>query len=170
MLELLGGDPEFHEPNSEPVHDSLVGKLSEGFKMVDGCIVPRSFQATSIWSGERPKTNNIDDETAFECSLSKVYMQDFVDKNIPLAGLARIGCAYAMYLRKALLESQVSGSFRIIVDAQLPEPEPLVGTAACSVRFHKVRPNQVWLDDNLESYKLNALGVFEFEKKILLAD
>ena len=170
MLKLLGGDPEFHEPNSEPVPESLVDKLSEGFKVVDGCVVPSSFQAALIWSEERPRTNNFDDETAVECSLSKVYLEDFVDTPVPLAELARIGCAYAMYLRKALLESQVLGSFRIIVDAQLPDPELHVGNAACSVRFHKVRPNQSWLVDDLESYKENALWVFEFEKKMLHAD
>lgn len=154
MQELLGGDPEFFEPNAEPVPESLVGKLAEGFKEVDGCVVPRSFQATSIWSETRPRTDNVDDETGFECALSKVYLEDFVDKTVSLSELARIGCGYAMYLRKMLLESQVSGTFRIIVDAQRPDATPGVGNA-CSVRFHKVRPGQAWLTDDLELYKEN---------------
>jgi hypothetical protein len=66
MLELLGGDPEFHEPNTEPVPELLVNKLSEGFKEIDGCVVPLSFEATSIWSGSRPRVNNVDDETGLE--------------------------------------------------------------------------------------------------------
>jgi hypothetical protein len=81
----------------------------------------------------------------------------------PFQKLARIGCAYAMYLRRALLGSHVSGNFRIIVDAQKPAAELPVGDA-CSVRFHKIRPGQTWLADDLESYKENALWVFEFEK------
>lgn len=163
MLELLGGDPEFHEPNPEPVPTSLVIRVSEGFKEVGGCVVPRSFRTTSSWPETRIRANNIDDETGFECSLSKVHLEDFADAGVSLSELARIGCAYAMYLRKALLDSPISGNFRIIVDAQLPDPEIEVGNV-CSVRFHKVRPDQTWLADDLESYKQNALWVFDFEK------
>src|SRR5215467_4453053 len=101
MLELLGGDPEFHEPNAEAVPESLVDELKECFKEVDGCVVPHSFQATSIWSNTRPRANNVDDETGFECGLSKVHLDAFVDKDVPLSELARIACAYAMYLRQA---------------------------------------------------------------------
>jgi hypothetical protein len=163
MLELLGGDPEFYEPNSEPVPAVLVGKLKEGFKEVDGCVVPRSFQARSIWSEKRPRANSVDDETGFECSLSTVNLEDFVDAGVPLSELARIGCAYAMYLRRALLASPVLGNFRIIVDAQVPDAKLRVGRV-CSVRFHKVRLDQAWLADDLESYRENALLVLDFEK------
>lgn len=163
MLELLGGDPEFHEPNTEPVPELLVAELRDGFKEVDGCVVPRSFQASSIWSETRLRKQNVDDETGFECSLSKMHLDEFVDPSISLSELARIGCAYAMYLRGALLASPVSGHFRIIVDAQIPDAEFRVGNV-CSVRFHKIRPGQAWLVDDLETYKQNALWVFEFEK------
>ena len=43
MRELLGGDPEFHEPNTEPVPESLIDELKEGFKEVDGRVVPLFF-------------------------------------------------------------------------------------------------------------------------------
>jgi hypothetical protein len=165
MLDLLGRDPEFFEPNSEPVPDSLIVGLSEGFKEVDGCVVPSSLRAPSIWSEIRPITNNIDDETSFECALSKVNLESFVEVDMPLAELARIGVAYAAYLRKALLDSPVSGNFRIIVDAQLPEAGLQVGSV-CSARFHRIRPDQAWLTDDLESYKENAIFVFDFEKTI----
>jgi hypothetical protein len=163
MLKLLGGDPDFHEPNSAPVPEPLVGKLMEGFTEVEGCVVPSSFPATSIWSETRIRTNNVDDETAFECTVSKTYLEDFVDAGVPLSELARIACAYAMYVRKALLDSPVSGTFRIIVDAQLPDPELEVGNV-CSVRFHKVRADQAWLADDLETYTESALWVLDFEK------
>ena len=84
MLALLGGDPEFHEPNTEPVPDSLSKGAREGFKEVDGCVVPRSFEAISIWPEKRRRANNADDETGFECSLSKVHLEDFVDADVPL--------------------------------------------------------------------------------------
>jgi hypothetical protein len=162
MLELLGGDPEFHEPNIEPVPELLVADLRDGFKEVDGCVVPYSFQDSSIWSETRPRTDNINDETGFECGLSKIHLDD-VGSSISLAELARIGCAYAMYLRRALLVSPVSGQFRIIVDVQRSDAELQVGNV-CVVRFHKIRQGQAWLADDLESYKENALWVFDFEK------
>ena len=163
MLELLGGDPDFQEPNAEPVPPSLVSVAMEGFKEVDGCVVPRSFQATSIWSEARVKTDNIDDETGFECSINKAHLDDFTDAGLALTELARVGCAYAMYIRKALLDSPVAGKFRIIVAANPSDSELRVGNT-CSVRFHRVRPNQVWLTDDLESYKQEALWVLDFEK------
>ena len=162
MLELLGGDPDFHEPNCEPVPASLVDELTEGFKEVDGCVVPNSFQEASIWSETRPKVDLSDDETGVECDLSKVHLEDFVAESVNLSELARIGCAYAMYLRKALTNSPLNGPFRIIVDAQLPDPELQIGNV-CTVRFHKVRPAQEWLIGDLESYKENALWVLDFE-------
>jgi hypothetical protein len=163
MLDLLGADPEFHESNSAPVPESLINKVSEGFKEVDGCVVPSSFPSISIWSESRKRTDNVDDETGFECSLNKVYLEDFADAGISLPELARIGCAFAEHLRKALIGSPVSGTFRIIVDAQLPGAELEVGNV-CSVRFHKIRPDQSWLADDLETYKENAIWVFDFEK------
>jgi hypothetical protein len=162
MLELLGGDPEFHEPNAEPVPDSLIRDLMEGFKEVDGCVVSCSYREQFAWSETQQKANNLDDETSLECSLSKVHLDAFVDAAIPLSELARIGCAYAMYLRKALLSSPVSGTFRVIVAAQLPDPELEVGNV-CTVRFHKVRSGQAWLVDDIESYKTEALWVLDFD-------
>ena len=104
-----------------------------------------------------------DDETAFECSKSKLYLDDFVDARMPLAELAKVGWAYAMYLRKALLDSPVRGTFRIIVDVQLPDSGH-EGRNSCSVRVHRVRPEQPWLADDLESYKENAILVHDFRK------
>jgi len=158
-----GRDPEFHEPNTEPVPNSLANRAREGFKEVDGCVVPRSFEAISVWSEKRPRANNADDETGFECGLNKVHLEDFVDADLPLSELARIGCAYGMYLRQALLDSKVSGDFRIIVSAQLPDLTLNVGNV-CTVRFHKIRPGQIWLHNDLEAYKEEANWVFEFKK------
>ena len=161
MTTLLGGNSEFGGPGSGPVPEALLAQLKEGFKEVDGCVVPGSYEAASVLSERRPKTDNIDDETGFECRLSKVHLGDFAKKGIPLEELARMGGAYAMHLRNAIVDSQVSGSFRIIVDAQVTDAETGAGNT-CSVRFHKVRASQIWLDEDLESNRENALWVFEF--------
>jgi len=163
MLELLGGDPAFFDPNCQPIPQILLAQLDEGFKEVEGCIVPESFQDVTVWSENRPRVNNVDDETSFECLLSKVNIDDFVDSNFPLSELARIGCGYAMCLRKALLASPISGNFRIIVDAQAADLDLKMGPI-CSVRFHKIRADQAWLASDLETYKENGLLVVDFEK------
>ena len=162
MLEQLGGDPEFLEPNSLPVPDILVSQLAEGFKEVDGCVVQSSFESEQIWSDRRRRKDNQDDETGFECLLSKTYLDDLFPVDVALSELCRVGLAYGFYLRTAISKSQVFGQFRFIVDAQLPGADGSSVPNACSVRFHKLRPDQRWLCDDLESYKENALLVMDW--------
>jgi hypothetical protein len=64
------------------------------------------------------RKDNVDDETGFECSLNQIYLEDFADRGVSLSELVGIGCGFAERLRQALLNSPVSGTFRIIVDAQ----------------------------------------------------
>ncbi len=96
--------------------------------------------------------------------MSKVHVEDFAGRELPLADLTRFGIAYALRLRDALLWSNVSGLFRIVIDSQLPDSDGDVNNSICTVRFHKLRAGQVWLSDDLEGYKLNAILVIEFEK------
>lgn len=154
MLDLLGGDAEFFEPNSVPVPEQLLRELSGGFKEVHGRIVPTGFE------GDVAAEPTLD-ETGFECLLSKAYIQDFVTQNPSLSELCRVGLAYGFYVRRAIAESEVHGDFRFIVDAQLPDPNgPQENT--CSVRFHKLRRDQPWLSEDLESYKHNAILVMDW--------
>lgn len=162
MKALLGVDAEFPELISIPCPPALVTDLEDGFKELDGCVVPKKFESGPVWSADRPPIDNQDDETGFECSISKIHIEDFVGSDLSLAETTRYGVAYAVRLRDALLRSIASGVFRIIVDAQLPDPDLGVGGSICTVRFHKVRAHQVWLDDELESYNENAVLVFEF--------
>lgn len=159
MLDLLGGDPEFFEPNSVPVPDKLISQLAAGFKEVDGCVVPSGFEPDPQGWTEHLRRGL--DETGFECLLSKTYLQDFFTRDISLSELCRVGLAYGFYLRKAISESQVFGQFRFIVDAQLPDRDDSQ-EHACSVRFHKLRPDQPYLLEDLESYKHNALLVMDW--------
>lgn len=154
MLDFLGGDPEFLEPNSVAVPEQLVRELSSGFKEVHGCIVPTGFE------GDVAAESTLD-ETGFECLLSKTYLQDSFSYNVSLSELCRIGLAYGFYVLHAISASQVHGEFRFIVDAQLPSPDAPRANA-CSVRFHKLRPDQPWLSEDLESYKQNAILVMDW--------
>jgi hypothetical protein len=165
MRALLGADAVAPERVSSPCPSTLMSELRDGFKELDGCVVPENFEGGSVWSAARPRLNNQDDETGFECSLSKVHIEDFAGKDLPLADLTRFGIAYALRLRDALLRLSVSGLLRIVVDSQLPSSECDVKSSICIVRFHKLRAGQAWLADDLEGYKLNAVLVIEFETK-----
>jgi hypothetical protein len=137
--------------------------LRDGFKEVDGCVVPKDFEGGPIWSVDRPCVYNRDDETGFECSLSKLHVEDFASNDLPLPELTRLGIAYALRLRDALLRSSLSGHFRIIIAAQLPDPDINVNGSICTIRFHRIRTGQVWADDDLDNYGMEAVLTIDFE-------
>ena len=161
MLQLLGGDPEFLEPSSILMPDALVALATSGFKEVDGCVVPASYRDNSIWTSERPRVINTDDETGFECSLSETSIENFFEEEIGLQELARTGHDFAFLLGRQLLQSGIDGSFRIIVCARHADADLRV-RENCTVRYHKLRSGQVWLDDNLEAYKEEAIAALDF--------
>ena len=163
MKELLGADAESPQRVRSECPRALAAELRDGFKEVDGCVVPKLFDGGPIWSTIHPRVDGQHDETGFECGLSKIHVEDFAGSALPLADLACLGIAYALQLRAALLRSFNSGVFRIIIDAQLPDPDLEVHGSICTVRHHKIRPGQLWLTDDLDGYKLNGVMVIDFE-------
>ena len=161
MKALLGADAEFPERVSVPCPSALLAELEDGFKELDGCVVPKRFENGPIWSAGRVRADNQDDETGLECTVSKIHIEDFVRNDLPLADITRHGIAYALRLREALTRSVPAGVFRIIVDVQLPDADLDLG-GIYTIRFHKVRVGQVWLDDDLEHYRQNAVLAMEF--------
>jgi hypothetical protein len=160
MLELLGGDPAFYESGSIDFPPELMIAASLRFKEVDGCVVPLSFSGEKIWTKDRPAIPNRDDQTGFEALHSKVHLDSYFPDTTDISELARSGLDFAFFLRKGLLESKVSGPFRIIASVHEADAE-LTVPATCTVRFHKVRPGQSWLNDDLESYRQEALMVMD---------
>lgn len=68
------------------------------------------------------------------------------------------GIAFAVSLAEKLRNEFADFSCKIIVEIDEGEdsfPE------VCKVGFHVSRPNEHWLNDNLESYKMNGLLVIE---------
>jgi hypothetical protein len=161
MLELLGGDAEFYEPSSIVTPDSLIAWATAGFKEIDGCVVPASFSRAIIWSSARPRILNTDDETGFECSLSKIHVEDYFETDIGLVELARTGVDFGFLLGTELLKTGIGRNFRTIVSAHVADPDMNV-KEACTVRYHKVREGQIWLDDDLEAYKHEAIAALDF--------
>ena len=130
------------------------GGVSEGFADLDGCVVPIRWLAKAV-------DKNRDDETGLECLLSKIHVGDFVDESTtPLDQMIRLGIAYAHVLRNGLLASRVKGPFRIIVSGLLGNDDD---AATCTVRFHRRRAGQDWLNHDLEGYSREALMVWDFD-------
>jgi hypothetical protein len=69
---------------------------------------------------------------------------------------------FTSLIRRGVIQSRIGGAFRVIVSVQLVSDPPL-NKNVCTVRFHKVRPHQVWLDDDLENYQEEAVIAMDFE-------
>ncbi len=68
--------------------------------------------------------------------------------------LLQQGLAFAFALEEILKKNYHQFQFNIIVSTDYFEHKRY-----CVVSFHKVRPNEIWLLPDLESYKLNGLLV-----------
>lgn len=159
MLNALGGDPEFLEPSIMPIPEPLNRLLAEGFDQNGGCVLLRSLASSR--SSALPYLKDRDDETGIEAFINAIHIDDFVSADVGFFELARLGCDFGFTLRKRLAEEQLSGPFRVIVSAMPANPSDKVRDT-CVVRFHKLRQNQCWLSDDLESYRDEAVGVLDF--------
>ena len=158
MLELLGGDPEFLEPSSIPIPNELVSVVSGGFEETDGRLVLRSVP---VVAATRRLIEKTEDETGIEAALSEINIQQFVGEPIDRSELSRLGLDFGFLLGKELMRSGFAGPFRVIVSTQPADRSLSVGDT-CTVRFHRKREGQVWLRDDLESYKSEAIAVLDF--------
>ena len=150
MLELLGGDPAFFEMPADELPPALLQRAATPLTEVNGCIVP-ALTPSVTW---------VDDETGTECFWSHFHLKDFLPEATPLEELARVALDYVWPLRKGILAAHLSGSFRMIAAIEKPDPEQT--KPSCAIRFHRMRPGQLWLAEDLESYKHEAILVCDF--------
>jgi hypothetical protein len=151
MLEFLGGDPEYFEPSSLEMPLALREKATTPLMEVDGCMVPASS----------PNVVRLEDETGTECHWSKFHLEDLMPKEVGSHEMARMAVDYVWLLRASLAAGKISGRFRLIVSIELSGIQPHAKTI-CTVRFHRVRPGQEWLADDLEGYKDEAIAACDF--------
>ena len=96
------------------------------------------------------------DPTGVECLLNKLQMDEFIPpRSTSLAKLLRIGISYALAVKEKLEKTRISGGFRIILSAGRSSSRTIPHT--CTFRFHRLRKNNPWLLDDIESYKNEAL-------------
>jgi hypothetical protein len=137
----------------DAIHDlpaALLDKAALPLTEKDGCVVP----------AQNPSVTWIDDETGTECFWSKFRLEDFLPAATPLEEVARTALDFVWPLRSSFVSSRLSGAFRMI--ASIESPSIVKASPSCTIRFHRLRPAQVWVADNLESYKDEAIMACDF--------
>jgi hypothetical protein len=86
------------------------------------------------------------DRTGSECFHNKIHIDDIIDSVTPEEQL-KCGLYFAYQLAKKIKATFGQG-FNIILSYD---------EEYCVVRFHKIRINESWLDDNLDNYKMEAV-------------
>jgi hypothetical protein len=93
------------------------------------------------------------DSTGFECAVTSLHVEDYLDPQPGGYVLAPIALACARSLASQLRQSVVDPC-RIIVNVR-----PADGTS--TLRFHKIRVGESWLADDLEGYRDEAVLVLD---------
>jgi hypothetical protein len=133
MRELLLGCQLAARSLSQP----LRAILSEGLIQVDGCTLLKSL-AAGVASDSKARM----DSTGFECFVNHIHLEDYAAER----GCALLEQAFAFVeeLRQLAANSGVSEQLVFIIAGDLED---------LTVRFHVFRPDQEWLDSDLEHYK-----------------
>jgi hypothetical protein len=113
----------------------LLSILASGFVEEKGCVLLASETHDSAF--DRAATL---DETGYECFINHVHVE-------------RLGEAleFARRLKKALAAT-FAGDFVVIVSFDGHE---------ATVRFHRLRAGQTWLNENLEEYREEGIAVID---------
>jgi len=147
MKNLIGNSATDPERVSAIIPAKMLDEINNGFEEVCGVVSARGRMHKS--SGKQR-----DDETGIECVINKFHIDDFVDESTPVKEMVPIAICFALKLKDSLLASTLDGPFRIIISGSMGH--------SCTVRFHRLRPMQAWLADDLESYKTEALMSIDF--------
>lgn len=106
--------------------------------------------------GSPPSAKANKDLTGLECLLNKWQMDAYIpDPDPSLETVTAIGICYALELRKKLARSEVRGDLRLIVSCSRALDASLPNT--CTVHLHKLRPENPWLNDDIESYGVQGV-------------
>lgn len=121
----------------------LLHYLKGGVVERKGCVLLKAMKSSS----RNPVIRPGDDETGYECFENHIHI---IPKGLRVTSPLDLAVGYADQLALMLQASRLRGPFRIIVGY---EPKHRTST----VRFHRLRQGQVWLLEDLESYKEEAV-------------
>ena len=126
------GELKENRPGLSPILSSI---LTAGFVEEKGCVLLASEKRDS--ESDRTATQ---DETGYECFVNHVHVESLGE-----------ALEFARRLKKALT-SLFPGDFVVIVSFD--------GRVA-TVRFHRLRAGQTWLNENLEEYREEGIAVLD---------
>jgi len=112
----------------------LSSVLDAGFVEEKGCVL---LAAKARGSALAPAK---EDETGFECFINHLHVEDLGE-----------ALEFARRFNKALADA-FTGNFVVIVSYDGRE---------ATVRFHRLRPDQSWLSENLEGYLEEGIAVLD---------
>jgi len=102
-------------------------------------------------SGSEPCDEARKDLTGLECLLNKWHIDAYIrGPAVSLEELTRVGICYALALQERVSHAPVYGQLRIIVSSSRAFDESLPNN--CTVYLHQLRPDNTWLNEDLESY------------------
>lgn len=120
-----------------------------GFKDVEGCtFLRRLFRSDHLGAIELHH-----DLTGYEANVNKVFVEDYLEPDAAreLPALAAIAVASARDLAERLSQARPSLAFKILVSASVTGSEKR--PASATLRFHRVREHQRWIDPDLDGYE-----------------
>jgi hypothetical protein len=123
------------QTNRSTLSPELSSILNAGFVEEKGCVFLASEKRDSAFDHAAHQ-----DETGYECFINHVHAE----------GLGE-ALEFARRLKKALAAA-FAGDFVVIVSFD--------GQKAI-VRFHRFRPGQPWLNDNLEEYREEGIAIID---------
>lgn len=96
----------------------------------------------------------VKDPTGLECSSNHYHIDRPGDGSLRASAVA--GIVAGKEFKRMIEATKIPGEFRVIVSANYNSccDPPFHGAV---VRFHKIRPSNPWLDDDLENYKLEGI-------------
>lgn len=98
------------------------------------------------------RPEDLPDQTGYECLINHVHFP-FDGTNESLKSSLR----YAVAIQKELTRIGQGHGFQVILS---------VDDRECTVRFHRIRPNENWIADDLEGYTEEAVLLLETDKTV----
>jgi hypothetical protein len=126
----------------------LLALLEGGFVEADECVfLAKLKKATPVHRADFPDT------TAYECFVNHIHIEDYLENGgLPPLELLGCGIAVARELEGRLSRLHGTKHFRIITTFK---------GAECAVRFHTIRPDQEWVDKEVNPLQREAIAIFD---------
>lgn len=126
----------------------LIILVEKGFLEENGCFFLRNLINDPIikikdYIDSIPNQFFID-KTGYECFKNKIHIDDYVKNNYLYNSL--------LFSLEIIKQYNNNKKLRFIIGLE---------EHSCTVRFHKIRKNENWINNDLESYNKDAILVFD---------